>query len=247
MSEFEVQYNHEEHRYYNGAVTYRSATQIVEQFVHHFDTKERSEYMEHRYGGTAEFWRGSWKETNGTSLIRGNGIHDTQEQFLYNKGYDKIHDKDFIVFNMKLYKSSVNYQQLPDGVYPELKVWRHDWKIAGRIDKPIFETINTTRYGHIEDYKTNRRIRREGFNGRTMLGPLGHLQDCEFNHYALQLSLYQFMLEYFGFEPGVRRLIHFPHEIEGLGVPDPVPYDVPYLRDEVLAMLSHLRSTGWLN
>jgi hypothetical protein len=244
-----VQYNDAEHKYFLGTYRYLSATQIVEHFKEQFDTEERSAYMVERYGMDQQYWKDDWKDTNGTSLIRGNKLHDTQEQFLYNRGYDRIHNKDFVVYNMKLYKSegSVDYYKWPDGVYPELKAWRHDWHIAGRMDKPIFETINNVRYGHIEDYKTNRKIRREGFNGRTMLGPLRHLQDCEFNHYALQLSIYQYMLEYFGFKPGVRRLIHFPHEIEGLGIPDPVPYEVPYLRQEVISMLGHLLTTGVLN
>lgn len=242
-----VDYNDSLHRYYRGSLTYGSATQIVEQFKEKFDTEERSAYMEYRYNMPQQQWKDQWKETNAVSLVRGNRIHDAQEQFLYNKGYSTIHNKNFPVFNMRLYQSNVDYSKLPDGVYPELKLWRHDWHIAGRADKPTFETVNRIRYAHIEDYKTNGRIGKHGFNGKKMLYCLSHLEDCEYTHYTLQLSIYQFMLEYFGFVPGIRRLIHFPHEIEGLGTPDPVPHELPYWRDEVIAMLEYLKSTKWLS
>lgn len=247
MIEQEVQYDHPSHRYFLGTKTYRSATQIVEQFIPHFDTETQAERMAYRYNGTAQGWKDQWKETNALSLERGTAKHDYEEQFLYNCGYSKINNKEFVVFNLKTWNSPVDYRKLPDGVYPELKLWRHDWRIAGRADKPTFETVLSNRYAHIEDFKTNKRIRDVGFNQRTMCGPISHLQDCELTHYTLQLSIYQFMLEYFGFMSGVRRIIHFPHEIEGLGTPSPKEYELPYLRNEVIAMLTHLKHTGWLN
>lgn len=244
----QVEYNHEEHRYFLGTKLYRSATQIVEQFIEPFDTKERSEYMTYRYGQTPEYWVKKWYDHNQESLRRGNRKHDYEEQFLYNRGFTSVSEKTFPVFNLKQwYSSTIRYDKLPDGTYPELKLWRHDWKIAGRADKPTLETINRSRYAHIEDYKTNREISMEGFNGRTLKYNLFHLPDCEFTHYSLQLSLYQYMFEYFGFKPGLRRIIHFPHPIEELGTPDPVVYELPYLRNEVILMLSHLKTIGWLS
>lgn len=244
----EVDYNHEQHRYFLGTKVYRSATQIIEQFVEKFDVEERSQYMAHRYGRTPEFWKDEWRKENQKSLLRGNRIHGKEEDFLYNRGFASVNNKQYVVYNLKnLYRSSVHYYKLPDGTYPELKLWRHDWCIAGRADKPTFETVNGVRYSHVEDYKSNKSIGTRGFNGKRLLGPVSHLEDCEYNTITLQLSLYQYMLEYFGFEPGVRRIIHFPHEIEGLGTPKPVTHELPYLRKEVIDMLTHLRSTGWLS
>lgn len=243
-----VQYHDPSHKYFLGTNVYRSATTIVSQFYEKFDTEERVIYMTERYGRDPQYWKAKWEEENRISLVRGSRKHDKEEQFLYNRGFTMVTAKSYPVFDMRrYYNSPVKYIALPDGTYPELKLWRHDWKIAGRADKPTFETLNNgQRYAHIEDYKTNKSIDTRGFNGRKMLEPLTHLEDCEWTHYTLQLSLYQYMLEYFGFRPGIRRIIHFPHEIEGLGTPDPVPHELPYLRDEVISMLSHLKSTGWL-
>lgn len=240
----EVEYDDAQHKYYindkGKLINYISATTIVSRFYEKFDTESQIIRMANKYGETPDYWRTKWHEDNQKSIVRGQSIHSYEERFLYNRGYSCINGSTHIVYP---YKSRINsIGELPDGVYPELKMWNHIWRIAGRADKPTFETINGIRFAHVEDYKTNKIIRKEGYSDskipeRMMLYPLEHLPDCEYTHYTLQLSIYQFMLEYFGYTPGLRRLIHFPHPIEDLGVPDPVIYELPYLKDEVLAML----------
>lgn len=252
----EVDYDDAEHKYYLRTRIYRSATQIIERFVKPFDTKERSEYMSDRYGQPPEYWVKKWKGINQVALQRGDIIHAAKEDFLHGRGYDAINDKIFQVFNLHAPTYSqfkTNYAILIDGIYPELKLWRHDWGIAGRVDKPIIETINGSRFAHIEDYKTGRRISQESFKDNKtgeyemMLYPLQHLMNCEYNHYTLQLSIYQFMMEYFGFKAGFRRIIHYGHRQEWMHEdPKPIPMLVPYMRNEVLMMLNHLKMQGWL-
>lgn len=248
--DIEVSYDDPTHRYFLGSTIYQSATTIVSQFYEHFDTESQIVRMAHKYGETPDYWRTKWREDNQKSLVRGQSIHSYEERFLYNRGYSCINGNTHIVHPCKNRINSIG--KLSDGVYPELKMWNHIWRIAGRADKPTFETINGIRFAHVEDYKTNKIIRKEGYSDskipeRKMLYPIQHLPDCEYTHYTLQLSIYQYMLEYFGFKPGIRRLIHFPHEIEGLGTPNPKVYELPYLRIEVLAMLGHLKSIQWLN
>lgn len=255
--ENEVEYDDPTHTYHYAGVVYRSATKIVSQFHEHFDTTTKSEWMAHRWGRSPEYWRDQWKDTNEVSLIRGNDIHDKQEQFLYNRGFTSVTGpRIYPVYKRDHSKKQKNgiyrIQSLADGCYPELKLWNHDWCIAGRSDKPTIETISGHRYVHIEDYKTNKKLQQNGFvdkygNERMMLEPLSHLPDCEMIHYTLQLSLYQYMFEYFGFLPGIRRIIHFPHEIEDLGIPSPKAYELPYLRHEIISMLETLNLRGWLN
>jgi len=253
--EKEVDYDDDQHKYYLGERVYRSATTIVSQFYIPFDTQAEAEKYAYRYGKTAEHWIAKWNRENLESLNRGNGIHTREEQFLYNRGISYVSrdpsGNSYRVYDPKAEVARLNsIAGLADGCYPELKLWRHDWGIAGRADKPTFETIHGVRFAHVEDYKTNKRIGKEHkyYPERKMLEPLTHLNDCEYNHYALQLSIYQYMLEYFGFKPGLRRLIHFPHPIEDLpGIPDPVIYELPYLREEVIMMLITLNQRGWLN
>lgn len=252
----EVNYDPSTHTYFLGGTLYRSATTIVSQFYEPFNTKAKAEHMAFKYGRTPEYWRDKWSSDNTISLVRGNDIHDRQEQFLYDKGFTRVTgDRVHPVIKLHTYnqkkRRSISPTTLVDGCYPELKLWRHDWAIAGRADKPTIETVLSHCYAHVEDYKTNKELQRNGYvdkygNERMMLYPIEHLPDCEMTHYTLQLSIYQYMLEYFGFLPGLRRIIHFPHEIEGLGIPDPKVIELPYLRNEIETMLTHLNNIKWL-
>lgn len=252
-SNIQVDYDDSIHKYYLKDRVYRSATQIIEQMHRKFDVDLEAHRMTLKYGHTVQFWKSKWAEKRDTACDRGNMLHNRKEEFLYGRGFDRIHGKDFPVQNVNLLQQHINYfWDLPDGIYPELTLWDHHWGIAGRADKPTIETIGSSRYMHIEDYKTNEKIMTMGWieangNERMMYPPISHLPDCEKTHYSLQLSFYQYMGEYFGFKPGKRRLIHFPHEIEGLGTPSPKPIELPYLKDEVIAILTHLKALKWLN
>jgi hypothetical protein len=260
-----VEYNDDSHTYfrkhghYRMTRIYRSATQIVERMHKEFNVEIESHRMAEKYGHTPAYWAAKWDHERDISCLRGNKLHQAKEDFLFGRGYDRLKGKDFRVENINLHRGMhvdsqgiLDYHDhLPDGTYPELMVWRHDWGIAGRMDKPTIETIGSKRYLHIEDYKTNKKIGYSGWNDpegeRKMFAPLRHLPDCEFTHYSLQLSIYQYMGEFLGFLPGERRIIHFPHEIEGLGTPKPKTIEVPYLRNEVIDTMKYLKLKNWLN
>lgn len=285
-----VDYDDGQHRYYLGNRTYTSATQLLDRFKNKFDTGERSQYMADRYGEDAQYWKDKWDETRDAALDRGNRIHKEQEDLSYGRGVEKtVAGLHLPVQNRNLLPESYPLIELPDGVYPELKLWRHDFGIAGRADKITlrtyaehwaglesfardYEQINNAlheiftwggtppkkfRFMDVGDYKTNKRVRKESFYKRNldgtksykmMKGPISHLMDCEWIHYALQFSLYQYMGEYHGFLPGTRTIIHHqnPDMFDGLlkDLPGEFPVvveELPYLRDEVIAMLNHLK------
>jgi hypothetical protein len=255
-----VSYNDADHRYFSGRTTYISATQLLSLFKPKFDTKERSEYMANRYGMTPQYWVDRWGDIRDTSLVRGNEIHADKEAQLYKKG--TIHY--FNNITLRVLKRDdfprTNYINLPIGVYPELLLWNHKNRIAGRADNVIITEKHVevrhkqstawmySRVADLEDYKTGRIIHTQSYqNPKTgkyqmMTGPLSHFQDCEMNHYAIQLSIYQYMLECMGFVPGKRTIIHIKHEIEFLGTPPPVHHDLPYLKNEVISMLNYLKA-----
>lgn len=259
-TDYEVQYDDPSHRYFYEGRTYLSATQLLDRFKDKFDTEAQAQRMSDSYGQTPEYWKKKWKNDCEVSIIRGNEIHNSREDYLYGRGVDTIDGRHLQVRNKAIIPVR-SYIDLPDGVYPELKLWSHEHRIAGRADKIILRTVRgiipmileglqpnrnmaAVRIADVEDYKTNKKIYRRGWQEkdgtrRMMLSVLSHLEDCEFNHYALQLSIYQYILELKGFHPGKRRIIHYQHEIEGVGTPKPVIIEVPYLRDEVIAMIKH--------
>ena len=68
-----------------------------------------------------------------------------------------------------------------------------------------------------------------------MLYPLGHLDECNYNHYQLQLSTYAWMLQKLNPEFNIKDLIlnHYDHSGKN------TLYHCTYLKDDVEKMLKH--------
>lgn len=150
-------------------------------------------------------------------------------------------------------------QKLVDGVYPEHFVYLKSAGICGQSD--YVEVVNSK--VNITDYKTNKEIKTESFKNwegisQKMKAPLSHLDDCNYMHYAMQLSTYMYMIlkHNHKLNPGKMTLHHIKFEEAGKDkygnpitardcngdpiVEDVIPYDVPYLKSEVIAMISYL-------
>jgi hypothetical protein len=72
----------------------------------------------------------------------------------------------------------------------EMLIWDHSMKLGGLADLPVFDNGTFM----VLDYKTNKKIERSAFMNKRMLPPFGMLQDCNFMHYSLQLSIYANMI-----------------------------------------------------
>jgi hypothetical protein len=101
-----------------------------------------------------------------------------------------------------------------------------DSNVAGQVDLPVISRII--------DYKTDKKIEKSN-RWQKFKYPLNHLDQCNYNKYALQLSLYKYMLELAGIVlPESNTIVHFHKDN-----PSYVEYELPYLRDEIVAMLNH--------
>jgi len=150
-------------------------------------------------------------------------------------------------------------QKLELGVYPEHMVYLRSKGICGQSD--LVEVVNGK--VNIIDYKTNKQIKMKSYVNwegvsEKMLAPISNLDDCNFNHYALQLSIYMYIILKHNpkLKPGNIFLNHISFEVEGedkWGYPiskkdengDPIVKDVdiipvPYLIDEVLSIFYFL-------
>jgi hypothetical protein len=150
-------------------------------------------------------------------------------------------------------------QKLTDGVYPEHMVYLKSAGLCGQSD--LVEVINGE--VHITDYKTNKEIKTEGYTNwegitTKMNSPVSHLDDCNVNHYALQLSLYLYIILKHNpkLKPGILTIHHIVFEEVGKDkfgnpitaldtngdpiVKDIVQYDLPYLKTEVISLLHWL-------
>jgi hypothetical protein len=151
-------------------------------------------------------------------------------------------------------------QKLQNGVYPEHFVYLKSAGVCGQSD--LVEVIND--YVHITDYKTNKEIKVEGFKNwegisKKLKRPFHHLDDCNFNHYTLQLSLYLYIilkhnprlkpgkltLHHVQFEEQARDKFDNPvYKIDEQGnfiVKNVIPYELPYLKNECITLINWLK------
>lgn len=109
------------------------------------------------------------------------------------------------------------------------------------VDSPSHTYLCTERC--IVTHNSNREIKKESYYNRntkkheTMKFPLNNIQDSNYWHYALQLSLYAYLLQTINPDFVIKglKLIHIDREEKE------TEYEVPYLKEDVERMLKHYK------
>lgn len=188
-----------------------------------------------------------WDGEKDRAANDGSVFHDTMEKKLLAQGVVEREGHRVHVWPClydSLGRKLARDQRLNIGSYPEHLMYLKSAGICGQADicERVGEFIN------IGDYKTNKKLEKAGYqkwDGSVdkMLGPVSHLDDCNWNHYCLQLSLYMYMVLKHnpGLKPGKLTVYHIKFKSQQT-TPDPITgqtqdltdqYDFPiYERDE---------------
>ena len=166
----------------------------------------------------------------------GTKVHAQIENALYGRDPNTL-KKFGIGGKMPVYKGKYKLE-LYSGVYPEfmLSYRDDDFLLCGQIDLLIVDGNNII----CGDHKTNEKIEFKSFydkykKSQTMMKyPLNTIQDCNGQHYTLQLSTYAWMLQQLNPKFEIERL--FIHWIDHEGKESFI--DVPYMKQEVEKMLT---------
>lgn len=246
------------------AIDWTSVTSFIGLFKQPFDApvqaaKSAKNRKSKWYGLKPEEILKLWKAEADRATTLGTWYHNQRESDLCELKTLTINGKPLPVFKPMVEESGVKYapeQKLEEGIYPEHMVYLKSAGLCGQSDLvQVYE-------GHvyITDYKTNKEIKTEGFKSwdgkvQKMSAPVNHLDDCNLMHYALQLSLYMYIILKHNpkLKPGKMMIHHIIFEEEGqdqYGYPitkrdeqgnpvlkDIVPYEVPYMKAEVLSLI----------
>jgi ATP-dependent exoDNAse (exonuclease V) beta subunit len=207
-----------------------------------------------------------WNQEAERSITLGNWYHDQREKDVL--GCETLSYEGFqlpvhhCLYNEEGLKEATE-QRIPEGVYPEFFLYLPSAGIAGQSDRVTIANGKVD----ILDYKTNKEIKTQGFRNfegitQKLLYPLSHLDDCNLNHYTIQLSIYMYIILKHNpmYTPGTLTLQHVIFEEDydknPYGYPiylrdnegnpivkDVIQYKLPYLKDEVLNLLDHYKST----
>jgi hypothetical protein len=248
-------------------IDWLSVTSFVALFKKKFDAATQSVKSSKNkkskwYGMDPEEIQAHWAQEANRAVTAGTFYHDQRESDLME--IETIQRQGVAIPIIKpIFMGDVKHapvQRLMEGIYPEHFIYLKSAGICGQSDRVevVRDVID------VIDYKTNKEIKKHGFKSwdgvvEKMLGPCAHLDDCNFNHYALQLSAYMYMMLKHNpqHKPGKMMLHHVIFEKDGedkFGNPiirkddkgNPIvktviPYEVPYLKSEIRNMIAWLQ------
>ena len=178
----------------------------------------------------------SYTLENKKSCEYGTKVHAQIENALYGRDPNTL-KKFGVGGKIPVYKGKY-ILELGSGVYPEFMIsYREDdFLLCGQVDLIIAEGDDIV----IIDHKSNKKIEFKSFydkykKSQTMMKyPLNTIQDCNGQHYTLQLSTYAWMIQQLNPRYNIKRLTI--HWIDHDGKESFI--DVPYMKQEVEKMLT---------
>ena len=249
------------------AIDWISVTTLVFHFKKPFDAKAVAEKVSKskrsKWAGVdPKIIQEIWNNESSRSLTLGTWYHNQREDDLCALASLSVEGTTIPVFKPAEVREGIKIapsQKLEPGVYPEHMVYLRSAGICGQSD--LVEVVNGK--VNIIDYKTNKEIKKESYVNwegisEKMSHPVNNLDDCNFYHYALQLSIYMYII--LKHNPKLKAGNIFIHHItfevdkeDQWGYPiaklddngDPIvkeviPMQVPYLVDEVHAIIHYL-------
>lgn len=180
-----------------------------------------------------------WTKERDDSIVKGHAYHDKKEKQAYGKGFEinPFTEEKFNTIGNKpkgkdKMASTSDLYNLPDGYHPELMLWNNEYLIGGTADKVFLETKGKKRLAYLDDYKTNKKIDTENPWDK-MRTPLHHLDDCNYNHYRVQIALYAWMLEQSGFTIKGTAFTHLNKKYK---------FSYIHMRRHIVNMLNHFKN-----
>lgn len=183
----------------------------------------------------------SWDDTRDEACGHGSYIHEILETSFYDKTHFDLSNFGcpYVCGNYSCIKGNYHLD-LDNGIYPEFLmsyITPEGLRIAGQADL-IVKSGNDI---DILDWKTNKEIKKRGFYNSSkkknvcLKYPLNNLEDCNYNIYQLQLSLYAYMLQKLNPNFNIRslKLVHIARDGKQ------TVYELKYLKEEVERMLKH--------
>lgn len=168
---------------------------------------------------------------------RGNWIHDNLEEYQLTGEYDEKLSSA-VEQLQPIFRNGYRY-------YTEARVYSLKYMIAGMSDLVVQRQKSRNSIFDFYDYKTNesKGIEFDSINrkknpikhyNKFLLPPLDHLEDCNYNHYALQLSIYALMATLaWNLKIGKLAILYIDNDL------NLHQYPVPFMKREAIALLEH--------
>lgn len=195
-----IQFKEKEHEYFvEGKKLDKSVSGLIEEYYEEFDTEKIAPFTARKFGKSVEEVLAEWAATNKEAIDRGNRVHLFGEEYQFNRTLTPSCPQELAVTKF--------WNDMPEhiiSVAAELRMYHFTKLFAGTADILLYDTKTNTFI--IADYKTNKDLYKN-YKGKTMLAPFTHYLDSPLNHYQLQLSFYQLLLEQIGVQVSKRIIV----------------------------------------
>lgn len=196
----DLTFEEKKHRYFvKDKPIKTSVSGLISEFYEHFDAQTVAPYSAKKLGITTEEVLKQWADINQESRDRGHRVHAFGELYQFNRSLKPSCPQEEALVSF--------WQSVPEHIIPvaaELRMYHFKYLFAGTADIILFDT--KTQSYIIADYKTNKDLFKN-YKNKTMLAPFEALLDCPLNHYVVQLSYYQILLEQIGVKVSKRIII----------------------------------------
>ena len=192
----------ETHKYVNDQypnIKYTSVTTLLGEYKNPFDEDYHAQRVANRKGVSKESIIAEWRNLNRLANEYGTNLHKIMERFLLapKRLYSPIDEFETKVINafIKVCQDE-NLSLLKSDTINAERIMSIEFNdklgIAGTSD--IIEDLPYNKF-NVLDYKTNKSFNYESKYGDYLRFPVSHLGECQYNDYALQISIYGLMYE----------------------------------------------------
>lgn len=222
-----IHFDCESHTYTYKNQIFKSVTTIVEECFEQFDADYWARRKAPSMGMSPQEVKALWERKGEESRNLGTQMHEKIER--YYLGLPNESDPTYKIFEQFTHEYELTPYRTEWAIYDE------EYRIAGTLDFLNYQDGVFTIYDWKRSNKVVVRGKPEKVShwGKHALKPIQHVYDTTYWHYALQVSIYRYILEKnYGISISNSRLAVFhpdcfcPHVV-----------DVPYMKDEVIAVL----------
>lgn len=225
----QLNFDEASHTYTVNGEEYISVTTLVDKCFEQFDADYWAKKKAPSLGMTPQEVKDMWQRKGDEAAALGSKLHNMIER--YYLGLPNESDSAY-----SLFKQFAGHHLLTP-YRTEWAIFDEDHMVAGTLDFLNYENGVFSIY----DWKRSNKViaggRPEKISryGKRALRPISHIPDTTYWHYALQVSIYRYILETkygINVQDGHLAVFHPDYDI-------PYLVDVPYLRDEVVAVLNN--------
>lgn len=238
-----VFFEKDHHYEFKGQKVGISVTSLIETYTNEFNADAMAQMVATKENKTILEVLDDWQYKNDFSKAKGSTCHEfiqslwTKEKWeplLFDKSENYLSAVGLIqeqAINFKL-----DYDDKLEHLACEHIIGSDEYDIASAVDH-LFVNKATGELVLV-DYKTNTDIYKGDKYAKKMKVPLTHLKDTTLNHYAIQISIYKYLIEkYTGLKISEFFIVWFSEINEDYKI-----IEVPYLKEEVEKILENRRS-----